>query len=301
MLADSKIDGLVSGFFDDWLGLNQLATMPADSAAFPEFDPSLRQALRTETELFVKSQLREDRPAIELWTAQYTYVNDRLARLYGIPNVTGAEFRRVSLEGTQRAGLLGQGSFLVTTSVLTRHEAVDGPSTSPAARAKWIRTHYLDIPMRNPVPGLPPLLKDVLLSEQLRTLPDPTCDACHSNFLPLGYALENFDPLGRWRAEANNDAQNEPIDVSGAWADGTGFTGPDELRGVLLERRDAFLTTIVERLFAYAVAGKAGIFQTTPAERMPAVRAILREAQRKDYTWSTLLAGIAGSAAFEGK
>ncbi len=295
MLADPKIAGLVSGFFDAWLGLDQLATMPADPAAFPEFDAPLRQALKRETELFVESQLREDRPAVELWTANYTYLNDRMARHYGIPSVTGPEFRKVSLEGTERAGLLGQGSFLVATSALTRHEAVDGPSTSPAARAKWIRIHFLGVPMRNPLPGLPPLLKGVLLSAQLRTLPDPTCDACHSNFLPVGYALENFDPLGRWRTVADN----EPIDVSGVLADGTEFAGPTELRRVLLERRDAFFNTITERLLAYALAGKPGIAEATPAERMPAVRAVLRDAERNNYSWSSLLAGIVGSALFQ--
>ncbi len=293
MLADAKIAGLVSGFFDDWLGLNQLATMPADAAAFPEFDPPLRQALLRETELFVESQLREDRPAVELWTANYTYVNDRLARHYGIGNITsasaGPEFRRVTLEGTERAGLLGQGSFLIATSVLTRHAAVDAPSTSPAARAKWIRMHFLGVFAPHPIPGIPPLQKGVLLSAQLRTLPDPSCNACHSNFFPMGYALENFDPLGRWRT----DAESEPIDVSGKLADGTEFTGPTELRRVLLERRDAFLTTITERLLAYALAGKPGISQPTPAARMPAVRAVLREAEMKHYTWSSLFAGIA--------
>jgi hypothetical protein len=295
MLADAKVAGLVNGFFDDWLGLDQLATMPADPAAFPEFDPQLRPALRRETELFVESQLREDRPAVELWTANYTYVNDRLARHYGIPNITGPEFRRVTLDGTERAGLLGQGSFLITTSVLTRHEAVDGPSTSPAARSKWIRIHFLGIPMRHPLPNLPQLQKGILLSAQLRELQDPSCTSCHSNFFPIGYALENFDPLGRWRTEADD----EPIDVSGTLVDGTEFSGPAELRRVLLERSDAFLTTITERLLAYAVGGKAGVSQPTPAERMPAVRAVLREAGMKHYTWSSLFAGIAGSALFQ--
>jgi hypothetical protein len=296
MLADSKITGLARGFFDEWLGLNQLATMPADSAAFPEFDSDLRRAMLRETELFLESQLREDRPAVELWTANYTYLNDRLARHYGIANVAGPEFRRLTVPG-ERAGLLGQGSFLTATSMLTRHAAVDAPSTSPAARAKWIRLHFLGVFAPHPIPGIPPLEKGVLLSAQLRTLPDPSCNACHSNFFPLGYALENFDPLGRWRTEADR----EPIDVSGALPDGTEFDGPVELRQVLLERRDAFLTTITEKLLAYAAAGKAGIFEATPAERMPAVRAVLREAEPKHFTWSALLAGIAGSADFQAK
>jgi hypothetical protein len=295
MLADVRIAGLVGGFFDEWLGLNQLATMPADAAAFPEFDSQLRKALQRETELFLESQLREDRPAMELWAADYTFVNDRLARLYGIRNVSGPEFRRVKLQDTERAGLLGQASFLTATSVLTRHAAVDAPSTSPAARGKWIRVHFLGVSVPHPIPNIPPLQKGSLLSAQLRTLPDPSCTACHSNFFPMGYAFENFDPLGRWRTEA----EKESIDASGTLVDGTEFTGPAELRHVLLERQDAFLTTITERLLAYAIAGKAGMFEPSPPERMPAVRAVLKEAERKHFTWSALFAGIASTAFFQ--
>jgi hypothetical protein len=247
-----------------------------------------------ETELFVESQLREDRPALELWTANYSYLNASLARLYGIPNVSGPEFRRVTLPGSERAGLLGQGSFLTVTSALVRHAAVDAPSTSPATRAKWIRMHFLGVPSPHPIPGIPPLQKGILLSAQLRTLPDPSCNACHSNFFPMGYALENFDPLGRWRTEA----ESETIDASGTLADGTEFTGPAGLRRVLLERRDAFLTTITESLLAYAVAGKPWIDQPVSPERMPAVRAILREAESKHYNWSAL---FSGSAFFQAK
>ncbi len=297
MLADSRIVALVGEFFDPWLGLNQVATMSADDVVFPEFDPQLRQAMRRETELFLESQLRDDRPAVELWTANYTFVNERLARHYGIPDVLGPEFRRITLPGTERAGLLGEGSFLAATSVLTRHAAVDAPSTSPAARAKWIRLHFLGVSAPHPIPGIPPLQKGILLSTQLRTLPDPSCTACHSNFFPMGYALENFDPLGRWRAEADN----EPIDASGTLADGTEFTGPAELRQVLLERQDAFLTTITERLLVYATADKPELFQHTPAECMPAVRTILRDAELKHNTWSSLFAGIARSALFQAR
>ncbi len=295
MLADAKISGLITGFFDEWLGVNQLASMPANPAAFPEFDSALRQAFQRETELFLESQLRANRPPLELWTANYTFVNDRLARLYGIPNITGPEFHRVTLDGTGRAGLLGQGSFLVTTSYLTRHPALDEPSTSPANRARWIRTHYLGVQMRDPLPNPSPMQRGILLSQQLRDLPDPSCEACHSNFFPWGYALENFDPLGRWRTEFNHD----PIDASAALPEGTEFDGPSGLRRVLLERQDAFYTTITERLLAYAIEGKPGISQPTPPERMPAVRAILKEAGARGYTWSSLLAAIAGSAPFQ--
>ena len=292
MLADPKTGRLVSGFFTEWLGLKQIVTMPADPAAFPEFDPPLRKALLRETELFLESQLREDRPAVELWTANYTYLNERLARHYGIPHVSGPDFRRVTLPGDARAGLLGQGSFLITTSALTKHAAVDTPSTSPASRAKWIRTHFFGVPVPHPIPNIPPLQKGVLLSAQLRTLPDPSCTQCHSNFFPLGFALENFDPLGRWRTEADN----ESIDTSATLSDGTEVTGPAELRRVLVDRQDAFLTTITERLLAYILDGKPGISQPTPANRMPAVRAILREAEHSHYTWSSLFSALATSA-----
>jgi hypothetical protein len=291
MLADPKTAALIDNFFAGWLGLDQIATMPADAVAFPEFDAPLRQAFLQETRLFLASQLRDDRPAIEVWTANYTYVNDRLARHYGIPNITGPEFRRVTLPHADRAGLLGQGSFLIATSVLTKHAAVDAPSTSPATRAKWIRTHFFGVPVPHPIPGIPPLEKGILLSAQLRTLPDPSCNACHQNFFPLGYALENFDPLGRWRTEADR----EPIDASGALADGTEFSGPVELRRALVARQEAFLTTLTERLLNYAIDGKAGLTQATPADRMPAVRAILREAERSGYTWSGLLTALAKS------
>jgi hypothetical protein len=160
--------------------------------------------------------------------------------------------------------------------------------------------HFLGVSAPHPIPGIPPLQKGVLLSAQLRTLPDPSCNACHSNFFPMGYALENFDPLGRWRTEAE-DRENGEIDASGTLADGTEFTGPAELRHVLLERQDAFLTTITERLLAYAVAGKPAISERSPAERMPAVRAILLAAEAKQYTWSSLFAAIAGSGPFQAK
>jgi hypothetical protein len=247
--------------------------------------------MRRETELFLESQLREDPPVTEIWTANYSFMNGLLAQHYGIPNVSGPEFRRVTLPGNDRAGLLGQASILTLTSVLTRHAAVDAPSTSPAARGKWIRMHFLGVASPHPIPGIPPLQKGVLLSAQLRTLPDPSCNACHSNFFPMGYALENFDPLGRWRTEALGDE----IDASGALTDGTEFSGPAELRRVLLERQDAFLTTLTERLVAYAIGDQAGISQPAPANRMPAVRAVVREAQRSRLTWSSLLAAIARS------
>lgn len=292
MLSDPKSAALVSGFFAKWLSLDQVSGLKGDSQRFPEFDDDLRTALRLETELFVESQLRDDRHPLDLWTSNYTYLNERLARHYGMPNVIGAEFRRVTWPGTERAGLLGQGSVLALTSRAFTAYPVELPTTSPAARAKWIRTRFLGVNPPTPLPNIPPgdfpFDKHVPLAKQSRTFPATPCLACHRSFFPLSYGLENFDVLGRWRADYGNDR----IDASGTMVDGTTFNGPAELRRALLERRDAFLTTITERLMAYSVAGPSAISLPPDGTRMPAVRAALREAETQGYSWSSLLASI---------
>jgi hypothetical protein len=295
MLSDPKAKALVTGFFGPWLGIDQLATAKPDPQVFPEFDSALREGLQRETELFIESQLQEDRHAVELWTADYSYLNERLAQHYGIPNVSGPEFRRVTWKGAERAGLLGQGSILMLTSNVSSHNTTGAPYTSPPIRGAWIRTHFLGVNPPQPLPSIPPLQAGVPFINQLRALPASPCTNCHRNFVPSGYALENFDPLGRWRTgEAGG-----PVDTSGSLVDGTTFKGPAELRRALLERSDAFLTTVTERLLAYAVDGKPAISRPTPPERMPAVRAVLREAASENYRWSALLAGIARSPEFQ--
>jgi hypothetical protein len=297
MLSDPKANALVTGFFGAWLGIDRLAAAKPDPQAFPEFDDSLREGLQRETELFLESQLHEDRNALELWTADYTYLNERLARHYGIPGVSGTEFRRVAWKGSERAGLLGQGSVLTLTSNTSSHNTTGAPYTSPPVRGNWIRTHFLGVNPPQPLPSIPPLQAGVPFIKQLRALPASPCTNCHRNFVPAGYALENFDPVGRWRTEEAGG----PVDASGSLVDGTTFTGPAELRRALLERSDAFLTTVTERLTAYAVGGTAAISRPTPPERMPGVRAVLREAAAENYRWSSLLAGIARSPEFQTK
>jgi Protein of unknown function (DUF1592)/Protein of unknown function (DUF1588)/Protein of unknown function (DUF1585)/Cytochrome C oxidase, cbb3-type, subunit III len=293
MLSNARSAAFVTEFFDNWLSLDQLATTKPDNTLFPEFDDELRGNFKRETEMFVESQLREDRSPVDLWTANYTFLNERLARHYGIPNVAGPEYRRVTWQGPERAGLLAQGSILTLTSRAYSSYPVDIPTTSPAMRAKWILNRFLGVNPPTPLPNIPPkdfpFEKNSPLVKQSRDFPATPCLACHRSFFPLSYGLENFDVLGRWRSNYGSD----PIDASGTMVDGTTFNGPVELRRALLERRDAFLSTMTERLMAYCIGGKTAINQPTPASRMPAVRAALREAEARGYSWSALIAAIA--------
>jgi len=279
MLADVKAKALVTGFFGPWLELDSLAKAKPDPQVFPDFDEPLREAFRQETDLFIESQLHDDRDPLELWSANYTFVNDRLARHYGIPNVSGPEFRRITWPGPERAGLLGQGSILTINSHTDTSAVMGAPAASPASRGKWIRKHFLGVNTPQPFPNTFAREKGMPLAKQTRALPASPCTNCHRNFFPLGYGLEHFDPLGRWRTEDGG----EPVDASGAMVDGTAFNGPVELRRALLERSDAFRTTLTERLLAYAVKGQPD---------MPTVRAVLRDAEPKNYRWSALIAGI---------
>jgi len=282
MLADDRARAFVSRFFFQWLQLDHLAKDEPEKKLFPGYDPSLRDAFSTETSMFVLSQLREDRDPVEFWSANYTFVNDQLAKYYDIPNVSGSEFRRVSLSAPERAGLLGQGSILMVTS------RPDSVYTSPATRGKWIRMHYLNVPPPNPFPRATPVKPELPITPQTRTLPDNPCVTCHRNFFPLGYALENFDALGHWRT---ND-QAGPVDVSGKFVDGTPTNGIVELRQVLLQRPDAFRTAITEALLAYAAGGKAAAVNGTP-ETLVRARQILNA--ERNPRWSTIIAAVVES------
>jgi uncharacterized protein DUF1592/uncharacterized protein DUF1588/uncharacterized protein DUF1585 len=292
MLSDPRSSALVAGFFSPWLGLDQLTTMRADNQLFPEFDDELRAALRRETELFVESQLRADRNPLDLWTANYSFLNERLARHYGVPNVSGRDYRRVTWPSPDRAGLLAQGSILTLTSYPYKAYPVDTPTTSPAQRAKWIRTRFLGVDPPATLPGIPgrdfPFVKHTPLVKQSRAFPATPCLMCHRSFFPLSYGLENFDALGRWRT----DYGPGPIDASGSMVDGTTFNGPLELRRALLERGDAFLSVITEKLMAYAIGGTTAIDRFTPSSRMPVVRAALSQAGGLNSSWSSLIAAI---------
>jgi uncharacterized protein DUF1592/uncharacterized protein DUF1588/uncharacterized protein DUF1585 len=290
MLNDGRASALVERFFFPWLGLDQLEKANPDKAFFPDYDVALRAAMAKETELFLLSQLREDRDPIELWSANYTFLNEPLARHYGVAGVTGAEFRRVS-SAPERAGLLGQGSILMVTS---RHPQGTASSssgrpenayTSPANRALWVRRHYLGATPPMPFPGAQPVKPELPITPQTRTLPDQPCVNCHRNFFPLGYALENFDPIGRWRTRD----QAGPVDASGTFVDGTPTDGVVQLRRVLLLRPDAFRTTITEQLLAYA-DGRPVSAARMPPDTLVRARQILHSAA--PARWSTVIAGI---------
>jgi hypothetical protein len=292
MLSDDRARAFVERFFFPWLGLDQLAKANPDKAFFPDYDVSVRDAMAKETELFLLSQLREDRDPIELWSATYTFVNEPLARHYGVFGVTGAEFRRVA-STPERAGLLGQGSILMVTS---RHPQGTAPSgsgrqgtenayTSPANRALWVRRHFLGAAAPMPFPGAQPVKPELPITPQTRTLPAQPCVNCHRNFFPLGYALENFDPIGRWRTED----QAGPVDASGTFVDGTPTDGVVQLRSVLLLRPDAFRTTITEQLLAYA-DGRPVSASRMPPDTLVRARQILRSVT--PARWSAIIAGI---------
>ena len=289
MLADERAAAFVARFFFPWLGLDQLAKADPDKAAFPDYDVSLRDAMARETELFLLSQLREDRDPVELWNADYTFLNEQLARHYGVTGVIGTEFRRVRFAAPERAGLLGQGSVHMVTS---RHQPGNGPFTSPAARSVWVRLHFLGAALPRPFPGAQPVRPDLPITPQTRTLPAEPCANCHRNFFPLGYALENFDPIGRWRTQD----QIGPVDASGSFVDGASTNGVVELRNVLLQRPDAFRTTITEQLLAYAAEKPVNASRLMPDTLVPA-RHVLRG--MTPVRWSSIIAGVVSAKPVE--
>lgn len=284
MLADDRARAFVARFFFPWLQLDALASADPDTKHFPDWDASLRDAFAKETELFLLSQLRDDRDPVELWSAGYSFLNEPLAKHYGVRGVTGPEFRRVALTAPERAGLLGQGSVLMVTS---RHQhGVDAGYTTPATRAKWVRLHYFGAPLPNGFPGAQPVKPELPITPQTRTLPAEPCVNCHRNFFPIGYALENFDPIGRWRTQD----QLGPVDVSGAFVDGTPTNGIVELRRVLLQYPEAFRTTLVESLLTYVSTGSTAGAPGTP-DTLVQARRILRATPAR---WSALIAAVAG-------
>jgi hypothetical protein len=288
MLADGKAQSLVTNFAAQWLQLRNLGLAAPDLEQFPYFDENLRQAFRRETELFFESILREDRSVLDLLGADYTFVNERLAIHYGIPGVYGSHFRRVRLTDGNRGGLLTHGSVLTVTSYANR--------TSPVVRGKWILDNILGTPPPPPPPNVPALRSrgtdGKVLSmrgqmEQHRT--NPVCASCHKVMDPLGFALENFDGVGKWRT---TDA-GQPIDASGAMPDGTAFRGPAEVRQVLLRQGEQFASTVTDRLLTYALGRGLEYYDA------PAVRRIVRDAAPGGYKLSALLLGVTNSVPFQ--
>jgi len=282
MLADPRANTLVSNFVGQWLYLRNIDAVLPDPSAFPDFDENLRAALATETDLFFASMIREDRSLLDLLRADYTFLNERLARHYGIEGVHGTEFRRVTVTDEARKGLLGKGSVLTVTSYPNR--------TSPTLRGKFILENLLGSPPPPPPPNVPSLNegKDVsqLSMRQRMELhrASPVCASCHARMDPLGFALENFDGLGRWRPG---------VDASGVLPDGTKIDGPVGLRQVLLDRKEQFVETASERLLTYALGRGVEPFD------MPAVRTIVRDAVPNDYRWSSLITGVVHSVPFQ--
>ena len=290
MLADSRSKALVSNFVGQWLYLRNLRMASPDHQSFPDFDENLRQAFQQETELFFESMLHEDRSVLDLLTADYTFVNERLARHYGIPNVYGSHFRRITVTDENRKGLLGQGSVLTVTSYASR--------TSPTLRGKWLLENILGSPPPPP-PANVPSLKDrgengqiLSVRQQMeRHRANPACSVCHARMDPLGFALENFDAIGQWRTSSGAD--NTPVDSSGVLPDGTKFNGPADLRKILLKHPQDFATTVVEKLLTYALGRGVEYYDE------PAVRRILRESAPGNYRWSSLILGVVQSAPFQ--
>ena len=290
MLADRRASALATNFAGQWLQLRSVKAVTPDVRAFPEFDDTLREAFQQETELFIGSNLREDRPVAELLTANYTFLNERLARHYGVPHVYGNQFRRVTLTDETRFGLLGQGSILTVTSGATR--------TSPVLRGKWILDNILGMPPPPPPPNVPALEdskeagRPVSVREQLeRHRRNPACATCHVRMDPLGFSLENFDGVGKWRTADSG----VPIDASGAFPGGPTFQGPLGLRALLTAQtqRDQFVATLTEKLMTYALGRGVEYFD------QPAVRKVVRDAASSDARWSALIRGIVTSTPFQ--
>ena len=287
MLADQRSRALVDNFVNQWLQLGKLTGLVPDSDAFPEFDENLREAMRQETEEFVASELREDRSVLDLLTADYSYVNERLARHYGIPNVYGNHFRKVTYPDGIRGGLLGQASILTVTSYPNR--------TSVVLRGKWLLTNVLGSPPAPP-PADVPTLKDPGQDGQPRSLRarmeqhrnNPACSGCHQRMDPLGFALENFDALGKWRTVADD----EKVDVSAALPDGTRFDGVSGLRTLLVNHKDDYVRTLAEKLLSYGIGRGIEYYD------LPSIRQIARETARSDNRWSALVLGIVRSTPF---
>jgi len=288
MLADPKSSALVENFAGQWLQLRNVRSVLPNSDEFPDFDDNLRQSFRRETELLVESIIREDRNVLDLLRADYTFVNERLARHYGIPGIYGSRFRRVAVTDDARKGILGKGSMLAVTSHAER--------TSPVLRGKWVLENILGLPVPPPPPDVPQLKpaeegqKPKTLREQMaehRT--NPTCATCHKVMDPVGLSLENFDAVGAWRTQE----AGSPIDVSGQLADGRLVNGVVTLRQAILDKPELFVGTMTEKMMIYALG------RGVSAEDMPGIRRILHDASANDYRFSSLVLGIVKSVPFQ--
>jgi hypothetical protein len=290
MLADDRAKALIVNFAGQWLQLRNLKTSSPDLQVFPDFDDNLRQAMKEETTLFFESIMREDRTVVDLLNADYTFVNERLARHYGIPNVYGGQFRRVKIENEARRGLLGQGSILTVTSYPNR--------TSPVERGKWILTNLLGVPPQPPPPNVPPLQdsssdgKVLSLRERMeKHRANAVCAGCHRQMDPIGFALENFDGVGHWRSTEDGAR----IDPTGTLFNGASLDGVVGLRKALAAHPEIFVGVMTEKMLTYALGRGIEYYD------MPAVRKVVQDARGKDFRFSSIVLGIAKSAPFQMK
>jgi len=289
MLDDPRSKALVENFAGQWLYLRNVDMVWPNPDVYPEFDANLRQSLQRESQLFFESQLREDRSVLELLDADYSFLNERLARHYEIPNIYGTHFRRVALTDENRKGLLGQGSILTVTSYATR--------TAPTIRGKWLLENILGAPPPPP-PADVPSLDETTSGDNGETLTvreqmemhraSPACASCHRVMDPLGFALENFDATGRWRDEDGGNL----IDSSGVTPDGFALTGPADLRKYLISNPEQFVTTTTEKLLTYALGRGIEHYDA------PSIRKIIHDAEPNDYNWSSIVLGVVNSTPF---
>ena len=289
MLTDPQATALVDNFANQWLQLGRIKGLTRDTEVFFEFDENLRADMERETALFLESQLREDHSVLDLLTASYTYVNERLARHYGLPGVYGERFRRVTFDTDDRGGLLGHASLLALTAYPGR--------TSPVLRGKWVLDNLLGMPPSEPPPDIPSLQENRGVGEVLSIRErmeehraNPACAVCHRTMDPLGFALENFDAIGRWRGV---DEAGLVVDASGVLADGTAVSGPATFRAALLEYEHSFMRTVTEKLLTYALGRDIEYYD------QPAVRQIVADAARDDYRWSSIILQVVRSMPFQ--
>ena len=290
MLADPRSKTLVDNFAEQWLHLRNLKNSNPDLGAFPDFDDNLRQAMKEETELFFNSIMREDRSVMDLLNADYTFVNERLARHYGMPNIYGSRFRRVQVPNETRRGLLGQASILTVTSYPNR--------TSPVERGKWILTNLLGVPPQPPPPNVPTLPeagadgKVLSLRERMeKHRANPVCAGCHRSMDPIGFAMENFDGIGRWRVKEDQ----QPIDATGTLFTGAKIDGISGLRREIAAHPEVFVGVLTERMLTYALGRGLESYD------MPAVRKIVHDARATNYRFSAIVLGVTRSVPFQMK
>jgi hypothetical protein len=287
MLGDEKSSALVANFAGQWLQLRNLNLMKPDPEKFPDFDEELRQSARRETEMFFEYVIHQDRGVLDFIDGNYTFVNERLAKHYGIPDVKGKQFRRVDLDGNERSGVLTQASILTVSSYPTR--------TSPVIRGKWILENLMGAPPPPPPPNVPELKvarvgQEVSLRQQMEEhRANPVCASCHARMDPLGFGLENYDAIGRWRTAEGKF----PIDASGKLANGATFSNPMELKATLRAQKDEFVLCLTEKMLTYAIGRGLDRYDK------PVVRTIARDLEANGYKFSTLVLGIVKSAPFE--